>query len=515
MKKMQEIIKDSCEIISNLKQALEGSLLLMKHDGILKRAKIVEKPEEDDEDEDQDFSVFLVDYGDVIEAKMKDFYVCHEGFAGDRKEALQHVFEMPPQCFQCCLSEIIPSAMKCPTGWSTKSKEEFEKFVNNRKVDVVVNSFVDRVASVQLSLHDQGNPMTLEEHLIIEGFAQRSDDSYIRLLDQLHRDTETRQHLNEHKSLENELIDVNFPEPNDEMLEVGVTLDGPHSPLESKPESFCRREQGSRLLQTLVEPSSVNHVLIDPFPNDATKKILIAASMSNKNDRVILHQTTIMPHTPGMACLLGLIFSPIVQVRATMGKRRYTSILTGLGCDLQNRKPHFGEHDCMFFVDVEFDQKDFNDINELRHQMSVVLQKNEEGYKKFSVKGQKENARKKISQLLKEIFERERKPLGLNMENSEWNWKMKKDNEFGEEPSYPPIHVESLVPMSELTRRDLKHHAAELKRKAEINARDEIIKCQLCEETLETLMDLKLHVMKTLHKERLLLIRDETSSNQL
>lgn len=483
------------------------------HNEMFKRGKIIEMPDKDDLDEDPDFSVYLVDYGDVIEAKMRDFYVC-KADASDHKRALQEVFEMPPQCFQCCLSEMIPSALKCSSGWSANSTREFQKFVKNRKVDIFVNSFVDRIASVQLSVTQNGHLVNFGERLIVEGYAQRSDDSYIRLLDQHHRDTENRKDLQEFKILENELVDVNFPCPAEDLLEIKVKLDGPYSTLLSRPETLCRLDKKNLPLDTSVEPSSVNHVLIDPFPNDANKKILVAASMSNRSNRVMLHQTTIMPHLPGMSCLLGLIFSPVAQVRASKRNNRHTSILTGLGCNPKDRKSHYGEHDCMFFVDVELDKKDFEMIKELRHQMSVMMQTVEVGFKKFGFEERKRYARHKIKPLLKEIFGKERKPLGVNMENADWNWKVAGDPDIGAESCYPPVYVEQLMPLSENSRSDLKHHADELKSKADKDSRDEFVKCLLCEEGLEKLVDLKLHLMKKLHKERCLRIRDEALSNE-
>lgn len=73
------------------------------------------------------------------------------------------------------------------------------------------------------------------------------------------------------------------------------------------------------------------------------------------------------------------------------------------------------------------------------------------------------------------------------------------------------VNVEKLMPMSENTRRSKKENAEKLERLGKINARDEVIECRLCEERIETLVDLQIHVGKKLHKERSVRIRDETS----
>lgn len=183
--------------------------------------------------------------------------------------------------------------------------------------------------------------------------------------------------------------------------------------------------------------------------------------MSQKDDRVTLHQTTIMPHLPGMMSLLGLIFSPAAEVHMTTKKDRYTSILFGLGAD-ENQKPHFGEHDLLVNVDVELTQNDFKMINELRGKISMLL-KNVPGFK-FQPKMNSVNKvqlRNNICQLLIEISSKHRSPLGVVVPSkTEWNWKPFVKSEEYNDAMYPRlVNVEKLMPMSENTRRSKKENA--------------------------------------------------------
>lgn len=452
------------------------------------------------EEGETQYTVYLVDYGAILEVGFEEFYVCSDD---DRqKQKLNYIFELPPQCFQCRLSEVIPSPIKCPSGWSEKSTEVFKDFITNKTIKICVNSFVDHIASVILFAlpSNPGSSEMLNEELVLRNFAQASDDSYMCLLDHNGR-RESERRNDKRKKLENELVDNNVIPPPEDLLVQKVTIDGPYSPLECNAESLSR----TFMAQVLIEASSVNSVLFDPYPNDSVKKLLVAASLSKREDRVTLHQTTIMPHLPGMACLLGLMFSPISEVRLSNKKSRYMSILTGLGCD-EDRKPFYGEHDCLIYVDVVLDQEDFNLIDNLRGKMSVLMhnQTVKRDYNRM------ETTRNQVCTLLMEIAKKQRSQLGINMEQSDWNWKSVVKIEQKDEAMYPPlVAVDKLSPLSERTRQDLINHAKELVGLAATNARDEIIWCQLCEERIETVMDLKLHVLKKLHKDRNVIIRDE------
>lgn len=502
IKKQQEIYQPVCKNIDSLDDALNGLLLLVMHDQGLKRGKILEKPDEAMEEEE--YTVFLVDYGSTVKAVFGDFYACDGESIRERRENLDYIFELPPQCFQCRLSEVIPSPIKCPSGWSKKCTEVFEDFIRNKKVKLTVNSFVDRVASVILFTlcPTTGASERLNEELVLRNFAQTSDDSYMCLLNQNNRETERKSKRKQ--PLEDELADENIIPPPDDLLVEELTIDGPYSPLECKVESLSR----TRMSDIVTEASSVNHVLFDPYPNDAVKKLLVAATMSKREQRVTLHQSTIMPHLTGMACLLGLMFSPMSEVRLSNKRSRYTSILTGLGCD-SNRKPHYAEHDCLIYVDVTLDGEDFDMIDKLRSKMSYLMQ-SQTGVKFEPQKHQKEIARNQACSLLMQIMKKPRNQLGINMEGGEWNWKTFVKIEQKVEAMYPAlVTAEKLSPLSENTRRDLRNHANELDQLAAVNSKDEIIFCQLCEERVETVMDLKLHVMKKLHKERKVRIREE------
>lgn len=487
-----------------MNETIEGRRLLVKHNEVLKRGKIV-----DDEDQPE-FAVYLIDYGEIVLVNYDDFYTCEGLSVDERLKSLQLVFELPPQCFECRLSEVIPSPILCAAGWSENSTEAFKKFIEGSDLEIFVNSFVNKIASVRLSVASEAGIQIVNDYLVWEGFAQSSDDSYMNQLNHLERERPVHRHNREVEKVEDEFCDVGVVPPPEDMLCETVKIEGPFSPLESRLEMITR----VKCIDVVVEASSVNQVLIDPFPNDAIKKVLVSASMSKRDDRVTLQQTTILPHLPGMMSLLALIFSPAAEVHVTTKKDRYTTILCGLGADAQ-RIPHFGEHDSLVQVDVELNSNDFKMINELREMISKLL-RNVEHFK-FQPKVNTVNRtplRRKICQLLLQIASTRRSSLGTLVPNDyEWNWKSLDEKKEILRSMYPRLaQVEKLLPMSKETRDRKIRRADELKQRSKFNAQDEVIECSLCEERIETLVDLKLHVEKKLHKDRLVRIRDETSS---
>jgi ATP-dependent RNA helicase TDRD9 len=415
------------------------------------------------------------------------------------------VFELPPQCFECRLSEIIPSPLLCDSSWTKQATEFFKATIEGtQRIEVV--SFVDKIASVQLLVDKDDASFCVNDKLVVAGYALTSDDSYMNQLDHFNRERKSR-HVEESPQVEDEFCDVGVVPPPLDLLCKALEVDGPFSPLECKPEMICR----IRTAAISVESSSVNQALIDPFPNDASKKLLVAASMSRKDDRVTLHQTTIMPHLPGMSSLLTLLFSQASEIHLTEKRDRYTTILCGLGGD-ENRKPLFGEHDLLVKIDVELDASDFRAINEMRFKISKLF-RNISGFK-FQPKVNTVNRaqlRFEICSLMLQIFTKTRHQLGIIYpKNSEWNWKPFVKNEEGFESIYPQLTFENLAPQSINTRNKSIERAERIENLARTNAKDQSVKCELCEEYIETLVDLQLHLSKKLHKERLLTIRDET-----
>ena len=335
------------------------------------------------------FVVYFTDYGYQRTIVFEELFNCHSD-----------LFDIPPQCFECSLTEIQPSIFKCPTGWSSILIEEFKKLIANSCVTIEIYSFVESIASVTLLV----NGVNVNEYLLTENYAQICEESYLSKLDNSRR--ELAQLRNDIMAPEKEFKDmevIDFDEetiapPKDRCRKV-VTLDGPYSTLSVNLYGACNANKK----RVIVEPSSVNHVVLDNNPNSGILKLFVGASVSKskEEDHLILRQTTAMPQIPGFGTLMILLFSSFAEIKCDKNRERYTSILGGLGYDEDTFNSYFPQHDTVANVDVELDETDFSLINDLRYGMSHLMPEVNEDTKAFMPKYQAVESKLRINDLIK------------------------------------------------------------------------------------------------------------------
>lgn len=89
-----------------------------------------------------------------------------------------------------------------------------------------------------------------------------------------------------------------------------------------------------------------------------------------------------MPNVRGFGPLIAMLFAPIIELKRDHTNSRYTSIISGLGFDASKDHAIFEEHDCLFDLDAEFTQTDFDQVNQIRYCFDTLL---------FTYEGQEEN----------------------------------------------------------------------------------------------------------------------------
>lgn len=139
-------------------------------------------------------------------------------------------------------------------------------------------------------------------------------------------------------------------------------LTGPHSPLETNTYPLMRYVE----YQTAtIEPLSVNSVLLDTEPQDSCTQLLVAANIgrNRSTNSIVARNTTLMPNIKGFNVLCGLIFCPTMEVNRDSTKSRYSSFLTGMGCDPKTKKPYFEEHDMLLKMDAEITVDDLETVS--------------------------------------------------------------------------------------------------------------------------------------------------------
>lgn len=335
------------------------------------------------------FVVYFTDYGFQRTISFEELFNCHSD-----------LFDIPPQCFECSLTEIQPSIFKCPTGWSTILVEEFKNLIADNSVTIEIYSFVESIASVRLLV----NGVNVNEHLLTENYAQICDESYLSKLD--HSKRELAQLRKDIVTPEKEFMDmevIDFDEetiapPKDRCRKI-VALDGPYSTLCVNLHGACDANKK----RAIVESSSINHIVLDDNPNSGILKLFVAASVSKskEEDHLILRQTTAMPQIPGFGTFMVLLFSSFAEIKCDKNRERYTSILGGLGYDEDTFNSHFPQHDTVANVDVELDEIDFRCINDLRYRMSQLMPQVNEDSKEFMPKYLVVETKLRINDLIK------------------------------------------------------------------------------------------------------------------
>ncbi|CAG9809123.1 unnamed protein product [Chironomus riparius] len=493
--KMKKVIGTNLKSITDfdgLDEIIDNKIMVF-NESIYKRGKIVEYPKENE----IVFKVLLIDYGNIIDCTVYSFFTGIAVKIDQRQDIIRSFFKLPPLCYECKLAEIQPTATQ-QYGWSKKAIDGFKELINNKIIQLDLYSFnaYDKVAYVQVyaKSNPTSAPINVNSKLVHKGLAVYSNESYVAMISKTLNDNSQGMKFAIHK----ETKDVKYPE---RLLDIECDLLGPFTPLESTK----RLEKIHRAPERdiVVDHSSINSVLLDPYPHNGIKKVLVASSKSKSNRGVInLKQTTIMPQMIGMTSILTLIFSPYAEIRHNKEKTRYTSILAGLGCDF-NGKSYYGEHDCMVRTDVEIDNEDITWINNLRKELSLLMQQNLTEHYEYQLNPVNviNESRTRACSLLLKIIKKERLQLGqVYADNFDWTELTKREicEHLKMFASLKPFKLNE-IPRESVKR--MINHFKNLEQKEKYNSKHEEIECLACDERIETIIDLKNHLLTIKHTE--------------
>lgn len=485
----------------------QNSLVLVKFEDRVRRAKVLDVPDPDSFD--PKYEIYLIDLGRTAEVDKEDFCVMAGETSGRTESLTKHMFSLPPQCYECRLSSVIPSPIRCCNGWSVESTRHFENFIKDKKLSIKIKSFVDLIASVEVYVENNDQfSNSLNDDLIIKQYALASDDSYMQ-----HKNQIKRQRLLEENAFEKfeEYEDAFAEEPQYHPPEIlynaKIKLEGPMTEIEVPSVEKLAAFVSTNLCQ--IEPASVNSVLLDPYPFDTSKKVLVAASLVEKGNTIHLSSTTILPHVQGMSTIVALIFAPLTEIRLNSHKNRVSNILCGLGGLKQNDKMKsiFGEHDVLVRNDIALDKKFIDSVNKLRSKMSSILLNRLEMNKQFCAE-----ERDKLCTLLLDILSEKKRLVPINAitdADEERHWtnvhEIKQENDV----LYPPHFLPDMTPLSDETRQRLKENVNEEANRF-INGHTNTFECKLCAlKKFDSPDDLQVHLLTNLHIDRLFQLRDE------
>ncbi|KAG5680795.1 hypothetical protein PVAND_010281 [Polypedilum vanderplanki] len=483
LKKLMEKLKDNLDMVTKFNDGVpKNKKIMVSYKNEYMRAHII------NQDDDQKYKALLIDFGLIISCTINDLYTASADTKENRMELLNHFFEIPQLCYECKLAKVQPTPLQ-QYGWSQSATQYFKDLIKDQNIEIDLYAFNhhDKIASVEVIIRDSDPKVQLKyasRLLVSLGYAKTSNESYVTTFNRYNCSNMSFMRydmLREYKDVE----------ISKSLLKYVIKLDGPYSPLENRNLVSIYRNQETDFV---LESSSVNNILFDQYPYDGVQKVLIAASKSkNEKGNVTLRQLTLMPHLIGMANLISLIFSAYAEIRFDKKKTRCTSILAGLGCDFMG-KPYFGEQDCFIRTNVEIDNEDFQMINDLRKQVSYILQ---------NLTFNENMSRNNACYLLLKILKKERLQLPVTYSNSKVdtdNWNKKKDEGYPtQEQMFSNHQLQKLEKISCDTVKEMNRHIQDLDLKATHVVNKQDIQCKLCEEEISS-FDLKIHLKNSMHE---------------
>ncbi|XP_055384477.1 probable ATP-dependent RNA helicase spindle-E [Condylostylus longicornis] len=508
-------------------QVSRGMIVAAKHKGKFFRAKILRR-EEESKLSNIRFRVIFIDYGDVLSISLSDLY----GINQNHQNSV--LVDLPPRVFECYLAGIAPSAINCTSGhWIEHStnyfkdvmKQEYEK---NKEIVLEIYSVVNGICATFVHIGSE----TINDILVEKNFAQYCEENYMSKID---NDLRTRKQFEQrYKNFENfsknqederafleDYIrqseygakNLNLDPPPDNKCTIKLNLRGPLSPLETT--CFSATRIGT-YKTVRIERDSVNCVLLNSDPQDGHERMIVAASINEsvEKDTITARQTSLMPNIKGFAPLMVLMFSPKMEMRRNKNKTRFSSILCGLGSHENDpRRSLFPEHDILLNLNVEISENDIEIINKIRFCMDSILFTN--AGEEFPANSQKEryNFTARVKQLLIQLLEKDRQYIECEQDfnGTDWNQVESKDmraikNIYMDRSIFPlhdhmrlynePYqHVENLRKNCKLL-----HEYKRIYTNATISGNN--IRCELCGQNLNDIMQLRIHLLSKLHKDR-------------
>ncbi|XP_053218290.1 ATP-dependent RNA helicase TDRD9 isoform X1 [Podarcis raffonei] len=330
--------------------------------------------------------VFYVDYGNRSKVAL-----------GHLREIPSHLRELPFQALEFKLRRMRPSAQSlvCGEQWSHAASQSFASLVSGCALLVKVFSIVHSILLVDV-LRYSGllDIVNVRDVLIQEGHAELAEDSYESKLshenlkelfskpEERKRDASLQRSSSEE---ENRLIEMllenasanRFSAPN-----CKARLIGPYNPYCLKFSSMTRI---SRFRAVLVEKESVNSVVVVDAPEDSFQQMLVAASVTVNatGSTMLLRETSLMPHIPGLPALLAMLFAPVIDLRVDESRNRYIGVLCGLGWNYSQGVPILSDHDMEFMFDVKIDADDITQINIIRIAINKLVSDGPNGLMHF------------------------------------------------------------------------------------------------------------------------------------
>ncbi|XP_032338686.1 ATP-dependent RNA helicase TDRD9 [Camelus ferus] len=345
--------------------------------------------------------------------------------------------ELPFQALEFKICKMRPSArsLVCGEPWSSGASQRFASLVSGCALLVKVFSVVHSVLHVDVyRCSGVQDAVNIRDVLVTEGHAELAEEPYA-----------SKQNHEVLKGLFSKSVDsvtdrsVPSPVKDDEKYLLRVLLEsfssnklghpnckailhGPFNPYELKCHSLTRI---SKFRCVWIEKESINSVVVSDSPEEH-QRVLVAASLSVNatGSTMLLRETSLMPHIPGLLALLSMLFTPVMELRVDREGKCYTGALCGLGWSPTTGAPVLPEHDIELAFDVQLGVEDVVEVNILRAAVNKLACDGPHGPKRLGPEGiaqLQDDARQKLLGLFCQLKPRERIVPKWHEKPYEWN----------------------------------------------------------------------------------------------
>uniref|UniRef100_A0A1A9UDK7 Probable ATP-dependent RNA helicase spindle-E n=1 Tax=Glossina austeni TaxID=7395 RepID=A0A1A9UDK7_GLOAU len=454
------------------------------------------------------FKVYFIDFGNKAVVKFDDL----RRFSNHSK----HLADIPPRLFQCRLALVEASAVLSPTEkWVDEAMVLMQEHADAGPTEIEVYSLIKGVANVIVKKEYS----SLNEILVEKGLARNSDENLMSKTDhdfRLRKQSVANRFLDDEHSRQNEdylrslhpELDMRIQPPPKQLCTRILHLRGPFSPIETN--IYSAISMGScKAVQ--AERDSVNFMLIDPDPKDAYERLTVAAGIteSQNGENLVIRGTTLMPNIHGFCALMTLLFCPTMQLKCNKGQTKYVSIIAGLGYDEETFESLYKEHDIVLNLDVDLLPDDIELINQIRYSMDTMLFTKSNQERPALHQKEYEKLTVKIQKLIFRLLSKNRKYTDVTGGPDDNKWQKLAEETitdskdlYGKRSLFPPLSAPRLYDEKYDRIHSLASHCEELHHLRQFDGNINPTTCLLCQESLENITHLRIHLLSQQHRDR-------------
>uniref|UniRef100_A0A8C1IRV3 ATP-dependent RNA helicase TDRD9 n=1 Tax=Cyprinus carpio TaxID=7962 RepID=A0A8C1IRV3_CYPCA len=325
--------------------------------------------------------VFYVDFGNTSVVPCSSL-----------RELPSDLMTPPFQAQEFCIAGMGPSAHSLILGgrWSSRARNRFKTLTSGRSAIVSLYSILHGVMRVDLHISMEAGDVSVADLLVQEGHAchipesfesQQSHEVLISLYEDMASGRFTpsstsgslNSRMEEDKLLINELLQhfcaSSSSAPKCKVL---ALVYGPSSPHKV---SFHSMSRISNFRAVGIERDGINSVMVNESPQNWHERMLVAAtvSLSASGSRILLKETSLMPHIHGLPSIITMLFTPVMELRTNEDRTCFTGALCGLGWNSVSQNAVLPEHDIELAFDVKFEIEDITEINALRGTVNKLV----------------------------------------------------------------------------------------------------------------------------------------------